>query len=70
MKRRVADLAAAPDLVDGGQRASALERMRTFAVRPCLALSLHTANEARRRELVAARAQGPAAADIVAAADA
>jgi 23S rRNA (adenine2503-C2)-methyltransferase len=48
---------------------SALERMRTFAVRPCLALSLHTADEARRRELLP-RAHKDPLADIVAAADA
>ena len=46
-----------------------LERMRTFAVRPCLALSLHTANEARRRELLP-RAHKDPLPDIVAAADA
>jgi len=47
----------------------ALERMRTFAVRPCLALSLHLADEARRRELLP-RAHKDPLADIVAAADA
>ena len=31
---------------------SPLERMRTFAVKPCLAWSLHSANEAKRRELL------------------
>ncbi|MFY9342535.1 MAG: radical SAM protein [Planctomycetota bacterium] len=46
-----------------------LERMRTFAVKPCLALSLHTANEQKRRELLP-RAHKDALCDIVAAADA
>jgi 23S rRNA (adenine2503-C2)-methyltransferase len=46
-----------------------LERMRGFEVRPCLALSLHSANEARRRELLP-RAHKDALADVVAAADA
>jgi 23S rRNA (adenine2503-C2)-methyltransferase len=46
-----------------------LERMRTFAVRPCLALSLHSANEQKRRELLP-RAHKDPLADIVAAADA
>lgn len=46
-----------------------LERMRQFAVRPCLALSLHVADEARRRELLP-RAHKDPLADIVAAADA
>ena len=46
-----------------------LERMRTFAARPCLALSLHSANEATRRELLP-RAHKDPIADIVAAADA
>jgi 23S rRNA (adenine2503-C2)-methyltransferase len=47
----------------------ALERMRTFAVRPCLALSLHTADEARRQDLLPRAPKDPLA-DIVAAADA
>lgn len=51
----------------GGVRA--LERMRAFAVRPCLALSLHSANEQKRRELLP-RAHKDPLADIVAAADA
>jgi 23S rRNA (adenine2503-C2)-methyltransferase len=46
-----------------------LERMRTFAARPCLALSLHSANETTRRELLP-RAHKDPIADIVAAADA
>ncbi len=46
-----------------------LERMRTFEVRPCLALSLHVADDARRRELLP-RAHKDPLADIVAAADA
>ena len=46
-----------------------LERMRTFAVRPCLALSLHLADETRRRELLP-RAHKDPLADIIAAADA
>lgn len=46
-----------------------LERMRTFAVRPCLALSLHSANEATRRDLLL-RAHKDPLPDIVAAADA
>ena len=46
-----------------------LERMRTFAARPCLALSLHSANEATRRELLP-RAHKDPIPDIVAAADA
>lgn len=47
----------------------ALERMRGFAVRPCLALSLHSANEHKRRELLP-RAHKDPLVDIVAAADA
>lgn len=47
----------------------ALERMRGFAVRPCLALSLHLADDARRRELLP-RAHKDPLPDIVAAADA
>jgi len=46
-----------------------LERMRTFAVRPCLALSLHSANEQRRRDLLP-RAHRDPLPDVVAAADA
>lgn len=46
-----------------------LERMRASAVRPCLALSLHTADEARRSELLP-RAHKDPLRDIVAAADA
>lgn len=46
-----------------------LERMRAFAVRPCLALSLHSANEQKRRELLPRAHQDPLV-DIVAAADA
>ena len=46
-----------------------LERMRKSAVRPCLALSLHTADEARRSELLP-RAHKDPLADIIAAADA
>ncbi|MBX3464508.1 MAG: radical SAM protein [Planctomycetes bacterium] len=51
----------------GGVRA--LDRMRGFAVRPCLALSLHTADEAKRRELLPNAHRDPLG-DIVAAADA
>ncbi|MBL9075863.1 MAG: radical SAM protein [Planctomycetes bacterium] len=51
----------------GGVRA--LERMRSFPVRPCLALSLHTADESRRRELLPNAHKDPLR-DIVAAADA
>ncbi len=51
----------------GGVRA--LERLRTFAVRPCLAVSLHSANEHKRRELLP-RAPKDALRDLVAAADA
>jgi 23S rRNA (adenine2503-C2)-methyltransferase len=47
----------------------ALERMRAFAVRPCLAVSLHSANEHKRRELLP-RAHNDRLGDIVAAADA
>lgn len=48
----------------------ALQRMRTeFEVRPCLALSLHTANEQKRRELLPRAPKDPLA-EIVAAADA
>jgi 23S rRNA (adenine2503-C2)-methyltransferase len=46
-----------------------LERMRAFAVRPCLALSLHSANESTRRRLLPRAYQDPLP-DIVAAADA
>ena len=46
-----------------------LERMRNSAVRPCLALSLHSADEARRSELLP-RAHKDSLRDIVAAADA
>lgn len=46
-----------------------LERMRAFAVRPCLALSLHLACDERRRELLPNAHKDPLAA-IVAAADA
>lgn len=46
-----------------------LERMRAFAVRPCLALSLHSANEATRRELLPRAYQDPLP-DVIAAADA
>ncbi len=46
-----------------------LERMRQFAARPCLALSLHSANEQTRRELLP-RAHKDPLPDIVAAADA
>ena len=46
-----------------------LEKMRNSAVRPCLALSLHTADEARRSELLP-RAHKDPLRDIVAAADA
>jgi len=46
-----------------------LERMRGFAVRPCLAMSLHLADDARRRELLP-RAHKDPLPDIVAAADA
>lgn len=51
----------------GGVRA--LERLRAFAVRPCLALSLHSANDATRRELLPRAPKDPLP-DIVAAADA
>jgi 23S rRNA (adenine2503-C2)-methyltransferase len=51
----------------GGVRA--LERMRGWAVRPCLALSLHTADDARRRELLPNAPKDPLR-DVVAAADA
>lgn len=47
----------------------AVERIRGASVRPCLALSLHTADEALRRELLP-RAHTDALRDIVAAADA
>jgi 23S rRNA (adenine2503-C2)-methyltransferase len=47
----------------------ALERMRTFDVKPCLAWSLHSANEATRRELLP-RAHKDPLRDIAAAADA
>jgi 23S rRNA (adenine2503-C2)-methyltransferase len=46
-----------------------LARMREFAVKPCLALSLHSANEQRRRELLP-RAHKDPLPEIVAAADA
>lgn len=46
-----------------------LERMRGYAVRPCLALSLHLADESRRRELLPNAHKDPLR-DIVAAADA
>ena len=46
-----------------------IERMRASAVRPCLALSLHTADEARRRELLP-HAHKDSLHDIVMAADA
>jgi 23S rRNA (adenine2503-C2)-methyltransferase len=46
-----------------------LERMRTFAVKPCLAWSLHTANESKRRELLPRAHKDPLPA-IAAAADA
>jgi 23S rRNA (adenine2503-C2)-methyltransferase len=46
-----------------------LARMRQFAVKPCLALSLHSANEQRRRELLP-RAHKDPLPEIVAAADA
>jgi 23S rRNA (adenine2503-C2)-methyltransferase len=46
-----------------------LERMRTFAIKPCLALSLHSANEQKRRELLP-RAHKDPLPEIVAAADA
>jgi 23S rRNA (adenine2503-C2)-methyltransferase len=45
------------------------ERMRSWAVRPCLAVSLHVADDERRRELLP-RAHKDAVSDIVAAADA
>lgn len=48
---------------------SAIERIRAASVRPCLALSLHTADEDTRRELLP-RAHKDALRDIVAAADA
>ncbi|MEZ6037253.1 MAG: radical SAM protein [Planctomycetota bacterium] len=51
----------------GGVRA--LEKMRAAAVRPCLALSLHTADEARRKELLPNAHKDPLR-DIVLAADA
>lgn len=51
----------------GGVRA--LERMRGFEVRPCLALSLHTADEQKRRELLPNAHRDPLV-HIVAAADA
>lgn len=47
----------------------AIERMGQASVKPCLAVSLHTADEQRRRELLP-RAHKDALADIVAAADA
>ena len=47
----------------------AVERIRGASVRPCLALSLHTADEALRRELLPRAHQDPLR-DIVAAADA
>lgn len=47
----------------------AVERIRAASVRPCLALSLHTADEARRRELLPRAPKDPLR-DIVAAADA
>jgi len=46
-----------------------LTRMREFAVKPCLALSLHSANEQKRRELLP-RAHKDPLPEIVAAADA
>lgn len=46
-----------------------LERMRGYAVRPCLALSLHLADDARRRQLLPNAHKDPLR-DIVAAADA
>ena len=46
-----------------------LEKMRAAEVRPCLALSLHTADEAKRGELLP-RAHKDPLCDIVAAADA
>ncbi|MEO6594830.1 MAG: radical SAM protein [Planctomycetota bacterium] len=48
---------------------AAIERMRGYEVRPCLALSLHLADDERRRELLP-RAHKDPIADIVAAADA
>ena len=48
---------------------SAIERVRAASVRPCLALSLHTADEDKRRELLP-RAHKDPLRDIVAAADA
>ena len=46
-----------------------LERMRQFAVKPCLAWSLHSANEGKRRELLP-RAHKDPLPEIAAAADA
>lgn len=46
-----------------------LERMRSFEVKPCLAWSLHSANEAKRRELLP-RAHKDPLPEIAAAADA
>jgi len=47
----------------------ALERLAAAPVRPCLALSLHTADEAKRQELLPRAAKEPLR-DLVAAADA
>ena len=69
-----ADLAASRAERSAGLRAGrrsvgAVERIRGASVRPCLALSLHTADEALRRELLPRAHQDPLR-DIVAAADA
>ncbi len=71
----VADIKAVAQIGPKRQTVSTVGSVRTFermaqaAVRPCLAVSLHTADDAIRRELLP-RAHKDALADIVAAADA
>jgi len=67
--RDVAQISGKKQVVSTVGSVKAFERMKQAAVRPCLAVSLHVADDARRRELLP-RAHKDALSDIVAAADA
>lgn len=67
--RDLAQISSKRQVVSTVGSVRAIERMGAAAVRPCLAVSLHSADDERRRELLP-RAHKDALVDIVAAADA
>ena len=67
--RDVGQISGKKQVVSTVGSVKAIARMQAASVRPCLAVSLHVADDARRRELLP-RAHKDALVDIVAAADA